>query len=95
MKAGAEELWAGGHLNEMYVGDDVHAKQQNVKLRGNLNYDNDVYSWLSLRFEIRDARDVFGSGFYSFGKFVLTKLICLSLGRRLNATSSHLSTLKL
>lgn len=40
---GVEEMWAVGHLNEMYVGDDVHAKQQNTKLGGNLNYDNDVY----------------------------------------------------
>lgn len=40
-------MWAVGHLNEMYVGD-VHAIQKNTKLGGNLNYDNDVYSFLDV-----------------------------------------------
>lgn len=34
-------MWAVGHLNEIYVGD-VHAIHKNMKLGGNLNYDNDV-----------------------------------------------------
>lgn len=42
-KRGSREMWAVGHLNEMYV-RDVHAIQKNMKLEGNLNYDNDVYS---------------------------------------------------
>lgn len=40
-------MWAVGHLNEMYV-RDVHAIQKNMKLGGNLNYDNDVYSFLDV-----------------------------------------------
>lgn len=45
MKSGGGEKWAVGHLNEMYV-RDVHGIQKNIELEGNLNYDNDVYSFL-------------------------------------------------
>jgi hypothetical protein len=51
--------WAVGHLNEMYV-RDVNARQKNTKLEGNLNYDNDVYSFrFHSRWEILDSRDIF------------------------------------
>lgn len=48
-KQGFEKLWAGGHLNEMYVRDVKcdRRKKRNEKisrLEGNLNYDNDVYT---------------------------------------------------
>lgn len=32
-KRGSKAMWAEDNLNEMYVGDDVHAIQQNMKLR--------------------------------------------------------------
>jgi hypothetical protein len=63
-KAGEEG--AVGHLNEMYV-RDVNARQKNTKLGGNLNYDNDVYSFVcfagEISMEIVDFRDVFVGGF--------------------------------
>lgn len=87
MKSGVEKMWAGGHLNEMYVGD-VYAKQKNTKLGGNLNYDNDVCRYSSdcslccgnFGWKILDIRDVSVSGFCRFSQSWLNEA---NFGKRL------------